>query len=52
VAVSNPYGNEKSLLFLIIISMFYSKDFPGQKKAERLFQIIIVVFGVSFQFDI
>ncbi len=29
-------------------NVFYSKDFPGQKKAERLFQIIIVLFGVTF----
>lgn len=38
--------------FQFLVLMFDSKDFSGQKLAERLFQIIIVIFGVSLALNI
>lgn len=31
-----------------ICQIFYFKDFRGQKMAERLFQVVVSLFGVRF----
>ncbi len=35
-----------------MIVIDYLKDFRGQKMAERLFQVIVVFFGVRFLFPL
>jgi hypothetical protein len=51
VAISNTYGKQFSVI-LIMIVIDYLKDFRGQKMAERLFQVILVFFGVRFLFPL
>jgi hypothetical protein len=51
VAISNTYGKQFSVI-LIMIVIDYLKDFRGQKMAERLFQVIVVFFGVRFLFPL
>jgi len=49
VAISNTYGKQFSVIRIMIV-IDYLKDFRGQKMAERLFQVIVVFFGVRFLF--
>jgi hypothetical protein len=51
VAISNTYGKQFSVIRIMII-IDYLKDFRGQKMAERLFQVIVVFFGVRLLFPL